>query len=806
MMENNYFFNKMNKNNQIKIIVVEDDIGLSELIKSNLKKIGYSVHVVNESKKAFNICLAENFDLLIIDYFLPELDGEEFIKELKLKSKCPPFIVISGASELKNVISMMKLGAEDYLPKDIDFIRLLPELVKRVANDIKTRKELIGAEKKIKESKEELNIFQRFAAQAGQGLGIVNINGEFQYFNSSLCKILDYENSEEFKQVNFFELYPKSVSENFRNQIFPTVLRDGNWVGETELLTKKNKLIFAIQNVFIITRGIERLFAFLITDLTKLKKHEELLHLQSTTLEATANSIVISNKEGEIVWVNQAFSELTGYSKKEVLYKNVNILNSKQNDALIYDDLWNTITKGEVWRGELINMRKDGTLYIEEQTITPVKNSEGEIINYISIKQDITERKRIEKELKKLNDELEHRVLLRTDELNKVNKELAKQEEKFRRLFENSADAVVLVENDLIMECNPATLNMFKTTRDNFIGKLFTELVPIFQADGLNSKTFLLKKIVEATENKNAHFEIELKRTNDEIFFADVLLSISCLNNNKLIQVVIRDITGKKAAEEAIKQAEAKLIEAEKMAALGEMIAGVSHEINTPIGVCLTASTYLQENAVEFEKLFRHNKIYKKQLNDFLTTTLDSTKIINSNLKRAAGLIKSFKQVSSDQTSGETRIFNLKNYVDEIIVSLYPKLKKTNYKIVNDCDKKLEIKLKPGFIAQILTNLIVNSISHAFENREEGKIKISAKAKGEKLIITFKDNGCGIPEENISKLFNPFYTTKRGKGGTGLGLYVVYSLITTELNGEIICKSKIEKGTEFYITLPLINN
>jgi len=253
---------------------------------------------------------------------------------------------------------------------------------------------------------------------------------------------------------------------------------------------------------------------------------------------------------------------------------------------------------------------------------------------------------------------------------------------------------------------------------------------------------------------------------------------------------------------ENLKHTQAQLVQSEKLASLGGLVAGVAHEINTPVGIGVTAVSSLMEDTQKMAELYKKEEISRKDFKEFLQTTNNSARLIQKNLERTAQLVQSFKQVSTDQATEEQREFVFKSYLEDVIRSLYPKFKNRNIEIKIDCDEKLKIDSFPGIFAQIFTNLVLNSINHGFRDDREGVIDINVKEEKGNLNIEFKDNGAGIPEEILPRIFDPFFTTDQSKG-TGLGLNIVYNLVTQKLNGSIECESKEGKGVEFSIELPM---
>jgi len=250
-----------------------------------------------------------------------------------------------------------------------------------------------------------------------------------------------------------------------------------------------------------------------------------------------------------------------------------------------------------------------------------------------------------------------------------------------------------------------------------------------------------------------------------------------------------------------IKEAQAKLVQSEKMAALGGLVAGVAHEINTPVGVGITAASHMETATRDFEKLFESEQMKKSDLRNFLNTAREASRILLTNLTRAAQLIQGFKQVSVDQNTGGKRVIDFGEYIDKILMSLHPKIKVTRNKVLVNCPEQLTIDTYPGAISQILTNLIVNSLTHAFEEEDEGTIGIDVQENERYIEVTYSDDGKGIEPSHLSHVFDPFFTTKRASGGTGLGMNIVYNLVTQKLGGQITCESKPGQGTKFHFTI-----
>jgi len=252
-----------------------------------------------------------------------------------------------------------------------------------------------------------------------------------------------------------------------------------------------------------------------------------------------------------------------------------------------------------------------------------------------------------------------------------------------------------------------------------------------------------------------------------------------------------------------LKGAQAQLVQSEKMAALGSLVAGVAHEINTPVGIGITAASLLWEKSRELDRLVERGELKRSDLRHYLEANRESSRMILSNLQRAAELIRSFKQVAVDQCSEKRRRFLVGEYVEDVLASLRPHFKSTPHRVSVRCPENLEIYSYPGAFSQILTNLVMNSLVHGFENGHEGTMTVEFLPGNGKLRWVYRDNGRGVDEENAHRIFDPFFTTRRGRGGTGLGLHIVYNIVTRQLGGAIRLMSKPEKGAVFEIEIPM---
>lgn len=253
-----------------------------------------------------------------------------------------------------------------------------------------------------------------------------------------------------------------------------------------------------------------------------------------------------------------------------------------------------------------------------------------------------------------------------------------------------------------------------------------------------------------------------------------------------------------------LQQTQTQLVETEKMAALGNLVAGVAHEINTPVGIGVSMASMLADETEKITQIIQTGRIKIGRLKNYIQIANETSTLILNNLQRAANLVQSFKQVAVDQSSQQQRIFALKRYLQEILQSLHHELKQFNYQVTIEGDDRLQIYSYPGDFAQIVTNLVLNSCRHAYQPEDAPHITIGYHLTDQnRLIFIYQDDGRGIPSDILPHIFDPFFTTARQNGGTGLGLHIIYNLITQKLKGTIKCESNVGEGVKFIVNLPL---
>ncbi|SMH40220.1 PAS-domain containing protein [Azospirillum agricola] len=263
----------------------------------------------------------------------------------------------------------------------------------------------------------------------------------------------------------------------------------------------------------------------------------------------------------------------------------------------------------------------------------------------------------------------------------------------------------------------------------------------------------------------------------------------------------------KEEAERALydlKEAQVHLIQAEKMAVLGSLVAGVTHEVNTPIGIALTGASLLAEKTRGLRGLFEAGTMRRADFADYIDTADEAAQLMLLNIERAVRLIQSFKQIAVDQASEERRVFELSHYIQEVLRSLGVRIRRSGHAVTVLCPEELTLDSYPGAFGQILTNLVMNSITHGYEAGQRGALRIDVTESADEVTLVYADDGRGIPSDLQGKVFEPFFTTCRDNGGSGLGLNIVYTLVTRTLRGHIRLDSRPGEGVTFTLRFPRV--
>jgi two-component system NtrC family sensor kinase len=530
------------------------------------------------------------------------------------------------------------------------------------------------------------------------------------------------------------------------------------------------------------------------------KQSEDALRLQTSALEAAANGIVITDLDGRIAWVNPAFTQLTGYGEREAIGKGSSLFKSGRHDSEFYKKLWVTILEGHVWHGELVNRRKDGTLYDEEMTITPVRDNKGDIRNFVAIKRDITQRKWAEETLRS-------------------------REESFRALTDHSPDGVARFDRNLrFVYANPAVQKTVGVPLEQLMGRTGKEL----NLPSYSKWDAAIERVIETGQDQQFEFEFP-NNTGTQYFESRLVPERNAEGKVEFVLAVTRNVTEQRRAGLEHELLEVQLRQAQKLEAIGRLAAGIAHEINTPtqyvgdntrflkdafqilsdaLGKCSEVVTAAKQNAVTPELLQRaEESLAKNDLDYFFQQVPAAIGETLEGVERVTKIVRAMKEFSHPGQK-EKMGADLNKAIESTVT-----VARNEWKYVADMTLQLapDLPLVPCFLGefnQVILNLVVNA-SHAIADvvkqnpGTKGTITIRTSFNGEHAEVRVSDTGTGISEANHSRIFEPFFTTKDVGKGTGQGLALVYGSIVTKHGGSVDFETEVGKGTTFIIRLPV---
>ncbi|MES9827346.1 MAG: HAMP domain-containing sensor histidine kinase [Candidatus Thiodiazotropha sp.] len=307
---------------------------------------------------------------------------------------------------------------------------------------------------------------------------------------------------------------------------------------------------------------------------------------------------------------------------------------------------------------------------------------------------------------------------------------------------------------------------------------------------GTDTRTEALEQQLKLFKESSRQSDLVRKRYQDALS----ILKQKDLELKKSKQLIEKDLKMLKAMQQ-------QLVEKEKLAALGSLVAGVAHEVNTPIGVAMTSISACSEEIRQLKKSYEAEELSESDMDAFFETVDESMRLAKTGLDQAARLISSFKMISVDQNIDDIRMIDVCEYLRDIIRTFKNQLKKTKIQVELDCPQHMMVKTYPGSLSQIMNNLLSNVINHAYEPEQSGMVHIQIEQKGNRLKLFFEDYGKGMDESLKESIFQPFITTARNRGGSGLGLNIVYNLVVQRFGGEIEVESEPGKGSLFKISL-----
>jgi PAS domain S-box-containing protein len=511
--------------------------------------------------------------------------------------------------------------------------------------------------------------------------------------------------------------------------------------------------------------------------------------------EGSVDGIYVTTPGGQILNANPSLARMMLYDSPQGLIRGINDISEgvyvHPEARVQYQQLMQR--DGMVREFEYQVRRRDGSILWLSDSATVVRDEAGEIIRYEGTVRDITDQRRAEEAI------AEGRRLL--------------------QLVIDTVPAVINVKDKQLhyVLMNRYMAGIFGIEAHEAIGRTTSDLMSRYGAQ----KTDENDRRVLATGKELGFYEEEYRDSSGNLrhWLVNKLPLLDADGHVESIVTVALDIGERKrgelemreakdAAEAALRnlrETQNSLIEAEKLAALGRLVAGVAHEVNNPVGISLTVASSLERKTALFAAEVARGDLRRSSLTDFLGAARDASGQLVANLNRAAELITSFKQVAADRNYSDQREFDLGDLTEQVVLSLRPGLRKHRLTLSVDCEPNLAMNSYPGPYGQVLTNLFLNSVAHAFPDGRAGTVDIKVRAAGPDYVeIIFADDGCGMSLDVRRRAFDPFFTTRRDQGGTGLGLHIVYSIVTNRLGGRLDLDSEPGRGTRVHIVLPRV--
>ena len=673
--------------------------------------------------------------------------------------------------------------------------------------DITQRKR---AEEAVRQSE---NLFHSLIESLPQNIFSKDLEGRFTFVNQRYCQMHGKSLAEMIGKTDF-DIHPRVLAEKYRaddQQVIATG-RIFETVEDHQSLVDQKLYVQVVKTPIVDAAGTIIGILGIFWDITERKQAEESLweskERYRNLVENAPLGIISIDTQGQIIDINPMLVAIFG-APSAAATREINHFPSPAMEAAeIAADFRRCLESGYPDIAERAHTTEWGKQVYLRYHLTPIRDKDHAIVGVQAIVEDSTERMLVEKALKE--SEAEYRSLFKN-----MRSGLA-----YHKIVMAAGQPVDYV----FLDVNEAFENL--TGFKNVIGKRASEVFPqpsnleedlinvyghvaltgeeisfdaYFESLGMwfaisaysPEKGYFVTVFDDITERKWA--EESLRKMNEDLEERVEARTLELQRTNKFLQESL----------ETLERTQKQLVASEKMAALGGLVAGVAHEINTPLGIGVTAASHLAEKSEEIGRLYQDGQMKRSDLEKYLEIARESSAMILANLHRAAENVRSFKQVAVDQTHDMKRTFQFEQCIDNVLLSLHPKLKRTPHTITVHCPEDLVVESYPGAFSQILTNFVMNSLIHGFENSAQGQMTLQITETNGLLRMQYSDNGRGMNDKEKAHLFEPFYTTKRGQGGTGLGLHIVYNLVTQALGGQIACESAPGIGTTFTIEVPL---
>jgi len=509
--------------------------------------------------------------------------------------------------------------------------------------------------------------------------------------------------------------------------------------------------------------------------------------------EGSVDGIYVTTPEGTILNANRALARMMGFDTPRDLIDGVaDVAHGIYVDPADRAEYQRRMTRdGMVREFEYRARARDGRIVWLSDSATAVRDARGNVVRYEGTVRDITNQMRTEQALEDARRHLQQVI--------------------------DTVPAVINVKDTSLryILMNRYMAGVFGIEPETAIGRTTSELMARYGS----AKSDDNDRQLLATGEELGFYEeeyLDVSGTMRQWMVNKVPLRGADGTIQSIVTVAL-DIGERKRSEQEMRKArdaaeaalqnlratQDSLIETEKLAALGRLVAGVAHEVNNPVGIGLTVASSLERRCALFEAEVAKGELRRSHLTEFIAANRDAARQLVANLNRAAELIQSFKQVAVDRNFSHRRSFDVGDLTEQLVTSLRPGSRKHNLALTVECEPGLEMNSYPGSYGQVLTNLFLNAVAHAFPDGAPGRIDIRVRGHGDDEIeLTFADNGCGMSVEVRRHAFDPFYTTRRDQGGTGLGLHIVHSLVTGRLGGRLNLESSPGNGTQIQIVLP----
>lgn len=947
------------ENNPIKILAIDDIkdnlIILSALIREKFDNV--QITTASSGQEGIELALRENPDLILLDIVMPGMDGYETCRRLKKEKALrdiPVVFITALKGDKESRIKALEAGSDAFLAKPVDESELTAQIramVKVKLANAEKRDEQKRLQKLVKDKTAELkknhlatlNLledlktendrrkeseakFRSLIESSNDGISLLDLDGNILFVNSRKVAMLGYDNAEELTGINGFSIFPEKERKEF--QANEDEFRKNGFLPNTEtrMLCKDGSIIPVEINLRLIIHDNSRSQFIMTTtrDISERKKAEAQLKQLSQAVKQSPASVVITNSQGVIEYVNPKFSEVTGYTLEEAIGNKPSVLKSGYQSDEVYRELWQTISSGKVWQGDLHNKKKNGDFFWEAASISPIIGDNGEVTHYLAVKEDITQKKMAEEAIQE-------------------------SEKKFRTLFETSNDAIFIMDNEQFIDCNPAALKMFACRADDMIGSSPTNFSPPYQPNGADSQQMASEKIKIASSGGTQTFEWKHKRCNGSLFDAEVSLNTFSMKGKEYLQATVRDITERKR-EELRRQIQLNIAKAiltsesiellinyvkEQLSLLidtsnfivalydadtdmmqpviykdemegyaqwpatqslsGQIIKlgvklllqrdeitqfaaerhlrligtpaacwmGVPLMVDNKIAGAMATQSYTDLNAfgpndlallemVAYQTgVFIERRKMLQELIDAKEKAEQSNKLKTAFIQNISHEIRTpitgltgFASLMADEdTTPEERrehfhrvdqstrrlINTISDYMDMArLVSGTMEVNKSTFpftavvrETIGEFDELIRQKqlLFEVSITDEISNMQVNTdqemfrrvlfelIDNAIKFTDKGKISVSCVEESQRLLVTVKDQGRGVPKEKITQIFDAFTQAEtslnRGHEGSGVGLSIAKGLVDL-MGGKIWVQSTVGEGSAFSFVIPLL--